>query len=150
MTWWMILIVYLGYVGFTVAVATGTVLDGPREWMKSFTHPLNPLPFFGKLLGCSMCLGFWVGLIGDAFHNLYAGPEWTVRVAIHVASGGLVSLVSYFTDLVLRRVEAAVTDKEMQNEFIRERLQAGEPDEAAAEEGADVAAGGEPGERGGP
>jgi hypothetical protein len=144
MSWWFILIVYVGYVGFTVAVTTGTVFDGLRDWLKSFSHPWNPLPMIGKLLGCSMCFGFWVGVVGDAFHPFYHGNEWWIRVAVHVASGGLVSLSAYFIDLALRWVESVVVDREVQNEFVRERIEAGGEDKPATDEGPDMVAGGEP------
>lgn len=146
MTWWQILLLYIGYVGFTLAITTGEVFDGLREWLGGFSHPWNPLPFFGKLIGCSMCLGFWIGVVGDAFHPWYHGNEWYIRFSIHLGSGGLISLASYITDVVLRWIEATVTDKEVENEFVKQRLEAGISHQAPTEEGADVAAGGEPGE----
>jgi len=146
MSWWLLLLVYVGYVGFTLAVTTGTVFDGLRGWLLSFAHPLNPLPLAGKFLGCSMCFGFWVGVVGDAFHPFYRGSEWWIALSVHVASGGLVSLASYVVDLAMKMVEAVVADKEQQNEFIRKSFESGVHDEAPPPEGTDMAAGGQPGE----
>lgn len=55
---------FLGMVGITIVIVAGTIFDPLRDFLESFTHKYNPLPWVGKLISCSMCSGVWVGFIG--------------------------------------------------------------------------------------
>lgn len=147
MPWWMIVLLYVGYVGFSIAVATGSVLDGTREWLKSFKFRFNPLRFLGHLLGCSMCVGFWVGLAGDPLHGLYEG-SWWIEISLRLASGGLVALSAYVINLALKGAEAAIAEKETEHEYIRIALDRAEHQPTPAE-GPDMAPPGGPEQPGG-
>lgn len=153
MPFWVPVILYVGYLGFSLAVATGTIFDRPRTWLKSFTHPYNPLRALGHLWSCPMCIGFWVGFVGlwplysiTEYGSLYWINEdangWLL-LAVHVSSGGIVSLASYIADVVLRWVETVVAGKEQENEFFRKQL-ARVHDKAPAGPKADMAPEGRP------
>jgi hypothetical protein len=149
---WVVAIVFVGMVGFTLAVTSskkdGTAaLDGLRTWMKKFRHPWNPLRPLGHMLECSMCLGFWIGFLGTGllypilWSNVEGFKDGWIRLAVHLASGGMVSLASYIVDVVLRGVEAVVAEKENEHEYVRKQL-ARVHDKTATGEEADMAAGG--------
>jgi len=147
MPWWMTIILYVGYVGFSVAVATGSILDSTRTWLKLFKFKYNPLRILGHMLGCSMCVGFWVGVAGDALHGYYDGPWW-IEFSLRLASGGVVSLTSYAVNLALQGAEALIAEKETEHEYIRIALDSAKH-KPPSPEGADMAPPGEPGEPGG-
>ncbi len=147
MPWWMIILLYVGYAGFSIAVATGSVLDGTREWLKLFKFRFNPLRLLGHLLGCSMCMGFWVGLVGDPLHGFHEGPWW-IEISLRLASGGIVALSSYAINLALKGAEAAIAEKETEHEYINAALDRAKH-QPPPPEGPDMAPPGEPGQLGG-
>jgi len=155
---WVVAVVFVGLVGFTLAVTSskkdGTAaLDGLRAWMKKFKHPWNPLRPLGHMLGCSMCSGFWIGFLGTwllypiLWSHVEGFRDGFIRLAVHLASGGMVSLASYIVDLALRGVEAVVDEKENEREYVKRQL-ARKHDKAAAGGKADMAAWGESGGEG--
>lgn len=89
----------LGLIGVTIAISRGKILDGLRKWLLAFEHPFNPFRILGKLLSCSMCSGFWVGI---AWGDVRGFDFWTC-----VISGGFVSLVSFVADNVTGILEYA-------------------------------------------
>lgn len=92
---------FLGLVGLTLALASGKVLDPLRYQLKRFTHPWNPGPWLAELLSCSMCTGFWVGLI-------YAWAQGD-HIGGCVLLGGIVSLLSMLTHIGFQLLEAIAT-----------------------------------------
>lgn len=88
----------LGLIGVTLVISVGKIFESTREWLKGFTHRLNPLRFVGEVMGCTMCAGWWVGFAW----GLYAGQAAPAAVV----SGGVVSLTAYVTDEGLAIVAA--------------------------------------------
>lgn len=69
----------LGLVGVTVIITAGSIFEGIREKVSSFSPALE------KLINCPMCTGFWVGLFFGIITDY--GPPLIL--------GGLVSLLSW-------------------------------------------------------
>ena len=46
----------LTIIGLTIVITTSSITKPLREWVAKKSL------FFGELLGCSLCTGFWVGL----------------------------------------------------------------------------------------
>ena len=86
-------VVWLGGVGVTLIVATARIFAPVRDRLvaRRTTRAL------GKLLSCSMCVGFWIG----------AGLGWIGgnRAPVDlVLTGGALSVLSYAADMALRRL----------------------------------------------
>lgn len=64
-----LLMVVIASVGVTNIITSGGIFEGLREAV------ISESDFFGKLILCPMCLGFWVGLIISLFFpiNLLVG-----------------------------------------------------------------------------
>jgi hypothetical protein len=67
-----------GLVGLTIIISTGAIFEKTRDLISSKSK------FFGELISCPMCLGFWVGLI---FSFIYKQDPFVLS--------GLVSLFSW-------------------------------------------------------
>lgn len=58
----MTLTTYLASIGLVWIVKDSYILSNPREYLKSKSKHLN------ELLICSLCLGFWSGLLFSSLH----------------------------------------------------------------------------------
>jgi hypothetical protein len=76
-----------------LVVSTGKVFDPIREFLKSFEHPRNPLPWVADLISCSMCSGVWIGALWGLAHSW----SWGVIVVF----SGLLSLLSFVANEAL-------------------------------------------------
>ena len=52
-----ITITILAIIGITYSIKEASLLDRPRIWL------ISKHPFFGNLIGCPFCVGFYSGLI---------------------------------------------------------------------------------------
>ena len=88
-----LLLALLGNVGVTLIVTSGKVFAPVRRALAEsrWSRPL------GALLSCSLCLGWWVGLASAWLLGLRRPVEL-------VWGGGAIALLSYATDLALRRL----------------------------------------------
>jgi hypothetical protein len=82
MEWW----VFIGAVGVTLIISKGEIFAGVRRYLVGFARWYNPLRWIGKAMRCSMCSGFWVGVV---FSMVLGFPPLEL-----FAMGGCVSLVS--------------------------------------------------------
>lgn len=89
-----------GLVGVVLVISTGKVFDPLRDWLKSFTHPLNPGPWLAALISCSMCSGVWVGALWAVVNR------WPWSAVIVYA--GIISLLSYAMDELLGLLNGVV------------------------------------------
>jgi len=69
----------LGYCGITILISAASIFEDLRTSIK------NKSEFFGELISCPMCLGFWVGMFFG-----FVGMEFPP-----VVLGGIVSLMSW-------------------------------------------------------
>ena len=68
----------LGCAGLVFILRYGSILEGPRVWLARRSS------FFADLLGCTLCLGFWVGslpLLEGALRSGDIDPWWMPRTA---------------------------------------------------------------------
>ncbi len=96
---WLVLLAIAGSVGLPILVSTGKLFDPLRRVLAR----RRGSRWLAELLACSMCLGCWVGL----------GSGWAsgFRGLAHLPwAGGTISLLSYATDLTLRRLEGEEDD----------------------------------------
>lgn len=84
----------LGIVGL-VLIVTASYIFEPIRLKLSHKYPI-----LGTLISCSQCLGFWVGL-GASFFIL--DEPW----GGYLVFAGLVSLMSYLTDLLIGLLKEA-------------------------------------------
>lgn len=104
----MIFILFLlAGVGITNIVVNATVLDNPRAFIIKHSW------FFGTLISCMMCAGFWIGFILGIHSGL--NP---------IYMGGTVSLLSYILGnlmeylevlMAVKANELSVSDEESEN-----------------------------------
>lgn len=79
------LLFILAGIGITNLVVNATILDNLRDFVIQRSN------FFGKLLTCMMCSGFWVGLL--------LGPVFSINMIVAGATISLLSFVfSYFIE----------------------------------------------------
>lgn len=81
--------VIIGLSGLTIIMSAGNIFESTRNFIS------NKNKFFGELVSCPMCLGFWVGLF-FGFLILEYPP---------IILAGMVSLISWmifnFVDLMM-------------------------------------------------
>lgn len=87
----------IGLIGVVLVISMGKVFDPLRRFLRSFTHSLNPLPWVGELISCSMCTGVWVGAIWGIVHSW----SWESIVIF----SGFLSLLSFFVGGMFQFVE---------------------------------------------
>lgn len=88
----LLLFILVG-VGITNLVVNASILDNLRDIV------INQSEFFGKLITCMMCSGFWVGCILSIF---YPG------IGI-IAGGAVISLLSYIVGIILDYLNILIT-----------------------------------------
>ena len=88
------LLFILGGVGITNLVVNASILDNPREIIVKYSD------FFGKLVTCMMCSGFWVGLFTGLFMGL--NP---------VLAGATISLLSFCLSYAIEYAELIIALK---------------------------------------
>lgn len=94
--YWFLCIIVL--VCVAVALVRGSILEEPKTWFLKFVPRILEKKV-NELLYCSMCLGFWVGLVGTAIlrvHGLFLN-----RPVTWICSGFLVSILAIFTDRMI-------------------------------------------------
>ena len=81
------------WVAITVSLATAWILEQPKNWIiDKLERPYDI--YASKMLYCSQCIGFWIGLFGAIIQwptwiNFH--PTWLVPV-LH---GFIISFLSY-------------------------------------------------------
>lgn len=61
-------------VGLQLILMYGTILEKPRSFIASRS------PFFKELISCSLCTGFWVGVILAVPFNLWFLPLFSAAI----------------------------------------------------------------------
>jgi hypothetical protein len=59
---------YLAYLGLVWVIKHGEILNLPRNFIS------RKIPLMGRLLKCTLCLGFWVGISAGGY-SYYAGSS---------------------------------------------------------------------------
>ena len=94
----MILILFiLICFGFTNIIVNGEIF----EYIRSFIEKKST--FFGKLINCSMCFGFWIG-IGVAFFINPLETYTTFWLSV-VGCAVISSATSYILDTIMYKIE---------------------------------------------
>jgi hypothetical protein len=90
-----ILLFLIGSVGLTHIVVDGSIF----EWLRNFLQTYSP-NFFGKLIACYTCLGFWFGILSGwlCFENISYGQLFV--------AGGAASFLSSLAAVFLNYLEA--------------------------------------------
>lgn len=86
----ILLFLFVG-VGITNIVVNASILDYPRDFV------IKHSPFFGKLLSCMLCTGFWVGIILWIF-NPSSFSDFGMLASL--SAGASISLSSSFYDII--------------------------------------------------
>lgn len=85
----------------TIGISRGYLLDGLKDWIiKKIPNRFVLIEReVGKLLFCSQCVGFWVGIIMSIFMN----PEWVgiFPVVNNIIAGFVTSLFSSMFDFAI-------------------------------------------------
>lgn len=82
------LLFLLAGIGITNILVNATILDNPRNFI------VQNSKFFGKLISCMMCTGFWIGFV----LGIHAGLN-------PIYMGGAVSLLSYTLNEVMEYLQ---------------------------------------------
>lgn len=82
------LLFLLAGIGITNIIVNATLLDNPRDFIVKHSR------FFGKLITCMMCAGFWVGFVLGICSGL--NP---------IYMGGAISLLSYVLNEVMEYLQ---------------------------------------------
>jgi len=85
----------LSIVGLTFILKYGSIFDFPRDELRKLS------PYFGELFKCSLCLGFWSGLIVGltSKENLLLFPFYGAAI-------------SFFADQFLELIQTAISKLE--------------------------------------
>ena len=83
-----LIIFTFGCAGFTVILVSSYVLEPFRNFVSSRSE------FLGKLINCTMCSGFWVGLIASMFSDI--NPLWAASIS-SLFSWSISSIVEAFS-----------------------------------------------------
>ena len=79
-----LILMLLACFGMTLILVHGKIFDCPRNFLS------EKFGFFGKLIHCSMCTGWWVGLFYAFIWVLFATFPWVFYlVTIPFASSGI-------------------------------------------------------------
>lgn len=84
----MVLLV-LGLIGLTLIVSKGYLFE--------------PLQNRSRFFACPMCLGAWVGMLGELLREHLDGEKLAPLVIVLV--GGTVSFLSWFAAVTVHRIE---------------------------------------------
>ena len=88
------LIFSLGSSGLTIILVASALLEPIRKFIE------NRSAYLGELINCTMCSGFWVGLIASGFYDI--NPLWAATItslfswSIHSIVGAVDSVGIYF------------------------------------------------------
>lgn len=85
------LLFILAGIGITNIVVNASILDNPRDFI------IHQSDFFGKLVTCMMCSGFWVGCILGVFSGI--NP---------IYAGATISLLSFTFGLFTEYMEVTI------------------------------------------
>jgi hypothetical protein len=95
------LLFILGGIGITNLVVNASILDIPRSFV------INSSDFFGKLITCMMCFGFWVGFFLAIFFGF--NP---------ILAGATISLLSFAFSYLIEYAEIIVALRANELELI--------------------------------
>ncbi len=96
------LLIILAGIGITNLVVKAEVLEVVRDFV------IKRSKFFGKLITCMMCTGFWVGLILGLFPGLNPAGFNALMIA------AIVSLCSFNYGLLIEYVELLIALKSVE------------------------------------
>ena len=88
------LIFSLGATGLTIILVASALLEPVRDFVTSKST------YLGELINCTMCSGFWVGLVASGFYDI--NPLWAAAItslfswSIHSVVGAVDSVGIYF------------------------------------------------------
>ena len=97
------IIFILACIGMTNIIVDGAIFDKPRNFLKG-------LPFFGKLVTCHQCAGFWCGGLCYLMLNEFT---WDIPMTLISACAGsyLANLNILVMDFIISKTEFAVNDE---------------------------------------
>lgn len=90
------IIFLLSTIGATLIITQSYIFKHLREKI------LKKNNFFGKLLHCSQCCGFWMGMIIKTLLLIYYNQFVLISLIIIVLYGFIGSFISYLTYLLIR------------------------------------------------
>lgn len=79
----------LSTAGFTLIITTSYLFKNIREFCIKKNH------FLGKLVKCSQCTGFWVGLIVQSIQILHNNDIFDLNLLLYGFTGSFVSYLAY-------------------------------------------------------
>lgn len=85
--------VLTGY-GLTQLLVYGSIFNKPRDWIKSKSD------FFGELVSCPMCTGFWVGALLFCLNPFTELFSFELNVVNLLVCGWLGSGTSYLMNMI--------------------------------------------------
>jgi len=81
------LVFTFGCAGLTIVIVSSSILEPIRAFIAARST------YFGKLVSCTMCSGFWVGLIASYFSDI--NPLWGASIS-SLFSWGISNIVEAF------------------------------------------------------
>ncbi len=92
-------------------IVTRSVIFG---WLRALApKPMGTTPFFGTLLRCPQCMGFWAGVLHalGGFAILALGDDQIIKKIVLVEAGCAASGLCYFAMLVCEKLGQGPLDE---------------------------------------
>jgi cobalamin biosynthesis protein CobD/CbiB len=106
-TAWMV----VAGIGMTFILKYSYILRHPRNWVSSLCEATK------EFTNCCMCMGFWVGFFLKLCSLLITNGINTLHdVYVCVLLGFIVSITSFFGDILLEVMDAYIDDKKKGSE----------------------------------
>lgn len=84
------------------------------NWLRDYLNIISP-KFFGQLINCPRCLGFWVGLFIAFFMPIIFLPNFIISLIFH---GALSSGTNWIIFNIIDLIEQKSTNINFQNQKI--------------------------------
>ena len=90
--------------GLLFILKYGYILQKPRNFLKDSCNLMN------EFLTCSMCMGFWVGLILSLIYSLFviSAPFTFVILFNSIMFGFMISFIGFFSDVTLEVMDEII------------------------------------------
>lgn len=105
-----LILLLLSCFGMTLILVHGKIMDIPRDFLS------NKFVFFKKLIHCSMCTGWWVGLFFAFIWTLHITfPVFFYFVTIPFASSGISFLLERIAIFIDDRIIEDSEEQKVEN-----------------------------------
>ena len=107
-----IALLYLVCVGTTIIVTVSSIFEPMRNMVSSKSD------FLGELVGCPMCMGFWIGIFWSLFNNNLSGQHY-LGMTYPIYIGVLSSLFSWTYAVIVDCIQSiSLKNEEVTNYYL--------------------------------